>query len=162
MFLPIQRFWEHIKSVQILNNSNEIDLLIGETDDEIFSHDLFSHNTMNWQIIHRSLLRSVFETFTIFCLKYLKNKLEYVFKNAQILEGNFNEFEALVNFTNVIPYLYREGIIIEANMSMIDINKLLSFIQSLAASKEIFLKSYIITIAKWSDVLILSKPTILK
>ena len=61
------------KSVQILNNSNEIDLLIGETDDEIFSHDLFSHNTMNWQIIHRSLLRSVFETFTIFCLSLFIN-----------------------------------------------------------------------------------------
>lgn len=46
---------------------------------------------------------------------------------------------------------------IEANINQIDINKLLSFIQSLATLNDIFLKSYIITIAKWADVLIISK-----
>ena len=147
----------YFKNVPSLNNTNEIDMFIGETDDEIYIHDTFSQNTMNWQIIHRSLLRSIFETFTIFCLKYLKNKLEFVYKNSQLISGNFIEFEALVHFVNVIPYLYREGIIIEPNISIIDINKLLSFIQTLAASNEIFLKCYIITISKWSDVLILSK-----
>ena len=142
-------------------NSNDIDLLIGETDDEIFTHDAFSHNTMDWQAIHRSLLRSIFETFTIICLKYLKNKLELIYKNTQLLEFNSSEFEAIVNFANIIPHLNREGIITEMNLNLLDYTKLHSLIQSLAGGKEIFLKLYILTIAKWSDILILSKINLL-
>lgn len=137
-------------------NQNEIDFLIGETDDEIFTHDTFSQNTMDWQVIQRSLLRSFFEIFTSYCLKYLRNKLEFIYKNSQVVDTNCNEFEAIVNFANIIPHLYREGIIIETQMIQIDYNKMLSFIQSLAVSKEIYLKIYIITISKWSDILIIS------
>jgi hypothetical protein len=104
------------KSIPNQKLSNEIDFFIGETDDEIFTHDTFSHNTMDWQVIHRSLLRSIFETFTIFCLKYLKNKLDIIYKNSQLVDANFNEFEAIVNFANIIPHVYREGIILEPNM----------------------------------------------
>jgi hypothetical protein len=142
------------------SSTNEIDLFLGETDDEIFTHDTFSQNTMDWKVIHRSLLRSIFETFTIYCLKYLKNKLEFIYKNSHVVESNISNFETLVNFVNVIPHLYREGIIVETQMVQIDYIKMLSLIQTLAVSKEIFLKIYIITIAKWSDILILSKHLI--
>jgi hypothetical protein len=145
------------KSRQNSNESDEIDLFIGETDDEIFTHDVFSHNTMDWQVIQRSLLRSIFETFTLYCLKYLKNKLDIIYKNSQLIETNSLEFEAIVYFSNIIPHLYRESIIVEVNMNIIDIGRLLKFIQSLAVSREMFLKLYIITIAKWSDILILSR-----
>ncbi len=148
------------KTVNTQISSNEIDLFIGETDDEIFTHDAFSQNTMDWQVIHRSLLRSIFGTFTMYCIKYLRNKLEFIYKNSHVIDSNISEFEALVNFANIIPHLYREGIIIETQMLQIDYNKMLSLIQTLAVSKEVFLKIYIITIAKWSDILILSKYSI--
>jgi hypothetical protein len=77
-----------------------------------------------------------------------------------VIDSSISEFEALVNFANVIPHLYREGIILETHMLQIDYNKMLTLIQNLAVSKEIFLKIYIITIAKWSDILILSKYSI--
>ena len=112
---------------------------------------------MDWQIIHRSLLRSIFETFTIFSLKYLKNKLDLLFKNPQLIEGNFSEFEAIVNFANCVPFLYKEGIIVEINMNLIDFIKFITFIQKLAGTNDMFLRIYITTIAKWSDLLILSK-----
>ncbi len=148
------------KTVNTQISSNEIDLFIGETDDEIFTHDAFSQNTMDWQVIHRSLLRSIFGTFTMYCIKYLRNKLEFIYKNSHVIDSNISEFEALVNFANIIPHLYREGIIIETQMLQIDYNRMLSLIQTLAVSKEVFLKIYIITIAKWSDILILSKYSI--
>lgn len=149
-----------LKAVKKPTPQEEIDYFIGETDDEISLNDGFSQNIMDGQVILRSLLRSIFETFTNFCLKYLKNKLDILYKNLQLLETNVVEVEAIINLANVIPHLYREGIVSETNLSLVDPTKLLAYIQGPAfLNNTNYLKLYIITIAKWSDVLILSNQS---
>ncbi len=134
--------------------SKEIDQLevelISEVEEEILPTEAFSTNTMTWQVIYKSLLESILSTFQTSSLRYINLTLSGYYSN----QNNFNIllFDSFINFVNLIPNLYKYGSISE--MDIIDYTKFIQFIESHLISSDIFVKKYIVTITRWSEVLI--------
>ena len=132
----------------------EIELL-SEIEEDLIPSDMFSTNTMSWQLLYKNLLETFIINFPGICLKYIKETLEVLYQNVNNLEfemGNILLIDSIIFFVNLLPNLHKQGVITESDM--IDFNKFLSYIETMINKSEIIMKKYIVTISKWSEILL--------
>lgn len=129
---------------------------MAELEDEIYSNDTFSNNVMSWTYLFKSLLQSLLVNFTNIALNYIKDSIDFfnqTFNNDQFtgLE-NIHILRSIIYFTNIVPIEYKKGIILEYDM--IDYKLFFNLLEKLIGKSELILKDYIISISRWSEVLI--------
>lgn len=131
---------------------------MAELEDEIYCNDNFSNNIMSWSSLFKSLLQSILVNFTQISLKYIKDSLNILMQNTLIdqysnLENKyFFILRSIIYFINIVPIEYKKGTILEYDM--IDYKVYFDFLESLITKSDLILKDYIISISRWSEVLI--------
>ncbi len=129
---------------------------MSELEDEIYFNDTFSNNLMSWSYIYKSLLQSILKNFTKITIKYLKDAIDHFNNNLnddQITGlDDFYILRAIIYFTNIVPIEYKKGVILEYNM--LDFKLFFDLLENFINKSDLILKDYIISISKWSEVLI--------
>jgi len=129
---------------------------MAELEDEIYSNDTFSNNVMSWSYLYKSLLQSMLVNFTNVSLKYIKDSIDFF--NQTLSNDQFSELEniyilrSIIYFINIVPIEYKKGVILEYDM--IDFKLFFDLLEKLIGKSDLILKDYIISISRWSEVLI--------
>lgn len=143
----------------IYNNSNDFDnieseILNDNTEEEFILLDSYSTEHVSFQTLNRKLLEALITNFKAFVYNTLKS--EYIDYLAKFKELNRRSVEAVVNFINIVPRLYKVNVISE--VEMIDYQRVFNFFEeNIKAGEGFLLGLYIITINKWCEILISSK-----
>ena len=135
------------------NDDLEIEILANLEEDNINS-DNFSTNIYTFQYLYKNILETIIINFTDISMNYIKKNLDYLYTNFLPTNPNvdFLLMDSFFNLINLIPELYKSGIIYITEM--IDTTKYISYIYSFIHKSNIILKKYIITLSKWSVILI--------
>ena len=109
----------------------EIEMLSEFEEESNLNFDNFSTNLLTYQNLYKNLCENIIINFTEVSLNYLKDELNKLYNN------NNN------NKTNVITIT-----------EMIDASKYITFIEKHISNSNLILKKYIISLSKWSSILI--------
>ena len=135
------------------NDDLEIEILSNLEEDNI-NNDNFSTNLYTFQFLFRNILESIIINFTETSMKYIQDNLNILYNTFTPNNSNvdFLLMDSFFNLINLIPELYKSGIIYITEM--IDTKKYISYIYSFIQKSNLILKKYIITLSKWSVILI--------
>lgn len=97
--------------------------------------------------------------FTDIILKFVSDNLKALYSLKDKNQMDFYMVSSFLNVVNAIPNLYQKGIL--SITEMIEIPKYLSFIEQYALKNELMLRSYIISLSRWS-ILLISNEDIIK
>ena len=129
---------------------------MAELEDEFYSNDTFSNNVMSWSYLYKSLLQSILVNFTNISLKYIRDSIDFFNQNLYNDQytglDNFYILRSIIYFTNIVPIEYKKGVILEYDM--IDFKLFFDLLEKLIGKSDLILKDYIISISRWSEVLI--------
>lgn len=129
---------------------------MAELEDEIYSNDTFSNNVMSWSYLYKSLLQSLLVNFSNISLKYIRDSIDFFNQNLNNDQytGLDNVFilRSIIYFTNIVPIEYKKGVILEYDM--IDFKLFFDLLEKLICKSDLILKDYIVSISRWSEVLI--------
>jgi len=129
---------------------------MAELEDEIYSNDTFSNNVMSWSYLYKSLLQSLIINFSKISLKYIKDSITFFTQNINndqcTVLDNFFILRSIIYFTNILPSEYKKNNILEYDM--IDYNIFFDLLEKFINKSDLILKDYIVSISRWSDVLI--------
>lgn len=131
------------------NDNLEIELLIN-LEEEVFPLDNFSNNLFTFQIIYKNTLDSLITNFNSIAMKYINNTLTQLYSGEY--SNNYLILDSYINFINLLPSLYKIKVI--SLNDMIDHTKYIGFIEQYLSKSELMVKKYIVTICKWSPLLI--------
>jgi len=123
--------------------------------------DTYSSNNLHWQGLYKYTIESLFTSFSSVTLKCTKEILTIFFNDSP--ENNYPVFESVIHLINLMPILYNKLQI--TNKNIIDYT---SFFQKIEKHLDInkpygesLLNSYVISIAKWCEILISRKSYML-
>ena len=136
------------------SDSVEIEILSEIEDENSNSQfDAFSTNLLTFQALYKNLLETIVINFTSISMKYIKENLSKLYSfDISNQNLNFLAMDSLFNFVNLLPFLYKNRII--SINDMIDSSKFISFMEKLLTKSDLLLRRYILTLSKWSVILI--------
>ena len=137
----------------------EIEILSHFQEDKSSNRDTFSTDTMTFESLKQFFLDQLIINFTDIIMKFVSYNLKALYSLKDQSQMDFYMVSSFLNIVNTIPNLYQKGII--SITEMIDIPKYLSFIEKYAPNNELMLRSYIISLSKWS-ILLISNEDIIK
>ena len=144
--------------------SNEIE----NTEIEILSHfqeenliNIYTFSKYNFTIesMSRYLLQQLMINFTDIIINFIDDNLKSLYNSKNESQMNFYTVISFINVVNTIPYLIENNAI--SIIKNIDFTKFLLFIEKYSGKSEIMLRTFIISISKWSS-LIISNGDIIK
>lgn len=143
------------------NESLEIEVLTEIEGENILNTKDFSTNIFTFTLLHKMLLNLIITNFTEISLKYINTTLSTLYTSYNKGNTNFNylTMDSFYNFVNLLPILHHQNVI--SVTEMIDCNKYITFLENFISKSELILKRYIITLSRWSYILI-SNETIFK
>ena len=137
----------------------EIEILSHFQEDKSSNRDTFSTDTMTFESLIRYFLDQLIINFTDIILKFVSDNLKALYSLKDKNQMDFYMVSSFLNVVNAIPNLYQKGIL--SITEMIEIPKYLSFIEQYALKNELMLRSYIISLSRWS-ILLISNEDIIK
>ena len=141
------------------NEDTEIEILSHFQEDKSSNRDTFSTDTMTFESLKQYFLDQLIINFTDIIMKFVSDNLKALYSLKDQNKMDFYMVSSFLNIVNSIPNLYQKGII--SITKMIDIPQYLSFIEKYAPNNELMLRSYIISLSKWS-ILLISNEDIIK
>ena len=141
------------------NEEIEIEILSHFQEDKSSNRDTFSTDTMTFDSLIQYFLDQLIISFTDIIMKFVSDNLKGLYSLKDQNQMDFYMVSSFLNIVNKIPNLYQKKII--SITDMIDIPKYLSFIEKYAPNNELMLRSYIISLSKWS-ILLISNEDIIK
>ena len=141
------------------NEEIEIEILSHFQEDKSCNRDTFSTDTMTFDSLIQYFLDQLIINFTDIIMKFVSDNLKGLYSLKDQNQMDFYMVSSFLNIVNKIPNLYQKKII--SITDMIDIPKYLSFIEKYAPNNELMLRSYIISLSKWS-ILLISNEDIIK
>ena len=141
------------------NEDIEIEILSHFQEDKSSNRDTFSTDTMTFESLINYFLDQLIINFTDIIITFVTNNLNALYSVKDQAQMDFYMVSSFLNIVNAIPNLYQKGVI--SITKMIDIPKYLSFIEQYAPKNELMLRSYIISLSKWS-ILLISNEDIIK
>ncbi len=141
------------------NEDIEIEILSHFQEDKSSNRDTFSTDTMTFESLIQYFLNELIINFTDIIITFVTNNLNSLYSLKDQNQMDFYMVSSFLNIVNGIPNLYQKGII--SITKMIDIPKYLSFIEKYAPNNELMLRSYIVSLSKWS-ILLISNEDIVK
>ena len=140
------------------NEDTEIEILSQFQEDKSSNRDTFSTDTMTFESLKQYFLDQLIINFTDIIMKFVSDNLKALYSLKGDSQMDFYMVSSFLNIVNTIPNLYQKGII--SITEMIDLPKYLSFIEKYAPNNELMLRSYIISLSKWSTLLISNEDII--
>jgi hypothetical protein len=140
------------------NEEPEIEILSHFQEDKSSNRDTFSTDTMTFESLIQYFLDQLIINFTDIIMKFVTQNLKSLYALKSESQMDFYMVSSFLKIVNTIPNLYQKGII--SITEMIDIPKYLSFIEKFAPKNELMLRSYIISLSKWSILLISNEEII--
>ena len=137
----------------------EIEILSQFQEDKSSNRDTFSTDTMTFDSLVRYFLDQLIINFTDIILKFVSDNLKALYSLKDKNQIDFYMLSSFLNIVNAIPNFYQKGIL--SITEMIEIQKYLSFIEQYALKNELMLRSYIISLSRWS-ILLISNEDIIK
>ncbi|MCQ2816610.1 MAG: hypothetical protein MJ252_05005 [archaeon] len=156
--------------------TGEIEVL-SEFEDEHgdrLEYSTYSPALITYSALYKTVIENVIINFNAQSTKYIKSMVLKLYKDDPYQQHNCcnispNEnsisklpnalkpinyllLDSMINFINVMPYLYKQKYI--SITDMIDANEFISFVEKFADKSIIMLKRYIISLSKWSIILI--------
>ena len=141
------------------NEDIEIEILSHFQEDKSSNRDTFSTDTMTFESLIHYFLDQLVINFTDIIITFVTDNLNVLYSLKDDSQMDFYMVSSFLNIVNAIPNLYQKGII--SITKMIEIPKYLSFIEKYAPNNELMLRSYIISLSKWS-ILLISNEDIIK
>ena len=141
------------------NEDTEIEILSHFQEDKSSNRDTFSTDTMTFESLKQYFLEQLIINFTDIIMKFVSDNLKALYSLKDESQMDFYMVSSFLNIVNTIPNLYQKGII--SITKMIEIPKYLSFIEKYAPNNELMLRAYIISLSKWS-ILLISNEDIIK
>ena len=141
------------------NEDTEIEILSHFQEDKSSNRDTFSTDTMTFESLIQYFLEKLIINFTDIIMKFVQDNLKALYSLKDEKQMDFCMVSSFINIVNTIPSLYQKNII--SITEMIDIPRYLSFIEKYAPNIEIMLRSYIVSLSKWS-ILLISNEDIVK
>ena len=141
------------------NEDTEIEILSHFQEDKSSNRDTFSTDTMTFESLKQYFLEQLIINFTDIIMQFVSENLKSLYNTKNLNEINFYTVSSFINVVNTIPNLYKKNII--SITEMIDIPKYLSFIEKYVTKSEIMLRAYIVSLSKWS-ILLISNEDIIK
>jgi hypothetical protein len=141
------------------NEDTEIEILSHFQEDKSSNRDTFSTDTMTFESLKQYFLDQLIINFTDIIMKFVSGNLKALYSLKDQNKMDFYMVSSFLSIVNTIPNLYQKGII--SITKMIDIPQYLSFIEKYAPNNELMLRSYIISLSKWS-ILLISNEDIIK
>ena len=141
------------------NEDTEIEILSHFQEDKSSNRDTFSTDTMTFESLKQNFLDQLIINFTDIIMQFVSDNLKslYIIKNEN--DMNFYTVSSFLNVVNTIPNLYKKNII--SITEMIDVPKYINFIEKYVTKSEIMLREYIVSLSKWS-ILLISNEDIIK
>ena len=140
------------------NEDTEIEILSHFQEDKSSNREEFSTDTMTFESLTHYFLDQLIINFTDIAMKFVSDNLKALYSLKDESQMDFYMLSSFLNIVNAIPGLYQKGII--SITKMINIPKYLSFIEKYASKNEMMLRSYIISLSKWSSLLISNEDII--
>ena len=141
------------------NEDTEIEILSHFQEDKSSNRDTFSTDTMTFESLKQYFLEQLIINFTDIIMQFVSENLKSLYNTKNLNEINFYTVSSFINVVNTIPNLYKKNVI--SITEMIDIPKYLSFIEKYVTKSEIMLRAYIVSLSKWS-ILLISNEDIIK
>ena len=141
------------------NEDTEIEILSHFQEDKSGNRDTFSTDTMTFESLKQYFLDQLIINFTEIIMQFVSDNLKSLYNIKDESQINFFTVASFINVVNTIPNLYKKGVI--SITEMIDIPKYLSFIEKYATKSELMLRAYIVSLSKWS-ILLISNEDIIK
>ena len=141
------------------NEDTEIEIISYFQEDKSSNRDTFSTDTMTFESLKQYFLDQLIINFTDIIMKFVSDNLKALYSLKDQNKMDFYMVSSFLNIVNAIPNLYQKGII--SITKMIEIPQYLSFIEKYAPNNELMLRSYIISLSKWS-ILLISNEDIIK
>ena len=141
------------------NEDTEIEIISHFQEDKSSNRDTFSTDTMTFESLKQNFVDNLIINFTDIIMKFVSDNLKELYSLKNESPKDFYMISSFLNIVNSIPNLYQKGII--SINEMIEIPKYLSFIEKYAPNNELMLRSYIISVSKWS-ILLISDEYIIK
>ena len=140
------------------NEDTEIEILSHFQEDKSSNREDFSTDTMTFESLTHYFLDQLIINFTDITMKFVYDNLKALYSLKDESQMDFYMLSSFLNIVNAIPDLHQKGII--SITKMINIPKYLSFIEKYASKNELMLRSYIISLSKWSRLLISNEDII--
>ena len=140
------------------NEDTEIEILSHFQEDKSSNREDFSTDTMTFESLTHYFLDQFIINFTDITMKFVYDNLKALYSLKDESQMDFYMLSSFLNIVNAIPDLHQKGII--SITKMINIPKYLSFIEKYASKNELMLRSYIISLSKWSRLLISNEDII--
>ena len=141
------------------NEDTEIEILSHFQEDKSSNRDTFSTDTMTFESLKQYFLDQLIINFTDIIMQFVSDNLKTLYNPKSENQINLFTVASFINIVNTIPNLYKKGVI--SITEMIDIPKYLSFIEKYATKSELMLRAYIVSLSKWS-ILLISNEDIIK
>ena len=141
------------------NEDTEIEILSHFQEDKSSNRETFSTDTMTFESLKQYFLEQLIINFTDIIMQFVSDNLKSLYNIKSESQINLYTVASFINVVNIIPNLYKKSVI--SITEMIDIPKYLSFIEQYAAKSELMLRAYIISLSKWS-ILLISNEDIIK
>ena len=141
------------------NEDTEIEILSHFQEDKSSNRDTFSTDTMTFESLKQNFLDQLIINFTDIIMQFVSENLKILYNDKSQNQVNLFTVASFINVVNTIPNLYKKGVI--SITEMIDIPKYLSYIEKYAIKNELMLRAYIVSLSKWS-ILLISNEDIVK
>ena len=141
------------------NEDTEIEILSHFQEDKSGNRDTFSTDTMTFESLNQYFLDQLIINFTDIIMQFVSDNLKSLYNIKDENQLNFFTVASFINVVNTIPNLYKKSVI--SITEMIDIPKYLCFIEKYATKSELMLRAYIVSLSKWS-ILLISNEDIIK
>ena len=141
------------------NEDTEIEILSHFQEDKSSNRDTFSTDTMTFESLKQNFLDQLIINFTDIIMQFVSDNLKSLYNIKNENDINFYTVSSFLNVVNTIPNLYKKNII--SITKMIDVPKYLNFIEKYVTKSEIMLRGYIVSLSKWS-ILLISNEDIIK
>ena len=141
------------------NEDTEIEILSHFQEDKSSNRDTFSTDTMTFESLKQNFLEQLIINFTDIIMQFVSDNLKSLYNIKNENDMNFYTVSSFLNVVNTIPNLYKKNII--SITEMIDVPKYINFIEKYVTKSEIMLREYIVSLSKWS-ILLISNEDIIK
>ena len=141
------------------NEDTEIEILSHFQEDKSSNRDTFSTDTMTFESLKQNFLDQLIINFTDIIMQFVSDNLKSLYNIKNENDMNFYTVSSFLNVVNTIPNLYKKNII--SITEMIDVPKYINFIETYVTKSEIMLREYIVSLSKWS-ILLISNEDIIK
>jgi len=141
------------------NEDTEIEILSHFQEDKSSNRDTFSTDTMTFESLKQNFLDQLIINFTDIIMQFVSDNLKSLYNIKNENDMNFYTVSSFLNVVNTIPNLYKKNII--SITEMIDVPKYINFIEKYVTKSEIMLREYIVSLSKWS-ILLISNEDIIK